>query len=197
MTDLDLHGRLRQVCEAIATLHDQADAIDAWGDELARTFAHDGKVLVAGNGGSAALAAHLTGELVGRFLDERMPLPAVWLGADQAALTAILNDYGPEAVFERQVRAFARAGDVVILLSTSGRSRNLLTAAAAAHERGAQVWSLTGPRPNPLAEQSHRTIAAPGGTPVVQEVQQVIVHLVCAALDERLLTVSAARRAAG
>jgi phosphoheptose isomerase len=172
--------------DALDRVRDDAAQVDAWGAALCAALRAGGKVLAAGNGGSAALAGHFTAELVGRYLHDREPLPALWIGADQAALTALLNDYGPCAVFERQVRAFARPGDVVLLLSTSGRSPNVLAAAQAARACGAQVWALTGPCPNPLAGAADRVLASQGATPIVQEVHQVLVHLVCASLDEHL-----------
>lgn len=177
---------LRALRAGLQTVEALDREIRGWGEELAELFVDGRKVLVAGNGGSAALAAHLTGELIGRYLSERRPLPAVWLGADQAAFTAILNDYGPLAVFARQVTGLGRAGDVLILLSSSGRSPNLLQAAGAASDAGIQVWAMTGAAPNPLAAVADRSLAVPGGTPVVQELQQVLVHLVCETLDEQL-----------
>lgn len=181
---------------ALRTGLDAVEGLDreirCWGEELAELFVEGRKVLVAGNGGSAALASHLTGELIGRYLSERRPLPAVWLGADQAALTAILNDYGPLAVFARQVTGLGRPGDVLVLLSTSGRSPNLLAAAAAASDAGVAVWAMTGSAPNPLAGVADRLLAVPGTTPVVQELQQVLVHLVCESLDAHLARPAAA-----
>ena len=177
LTDLD---------DALGELRAAAPEIARWARDLCSLFTRGGRLLVAGNGGSAALASHLTGELVGRFLDDRRPLSALWLGADQSALTAIVNDYGPDAAFARQVEAHARPGDVVLLLSSSGRSPNLLSAASAALHRGAECWAMTGNRPNPLATMCDRTLAVTGSTAVVQEVHQVLVHLVCATLDDRL-----------
>ena len=171
---------------ALDAVEHELPEVVAWGRELAAVFERGGKMLVAGNGGSAALAAHLTGELVGRFRRERAPLPAVWLGGDQAALTAIVNDYGADEAFARQVQAFARRGDVVVLLSTSGASGNVLAAAQRAGALGASVWAMTGARPNPLAESAHRVLAVPGSTATVQEAHQVLVHLVCEAVDECL-----------
>lgn len=171
---------------ALDALEASTPVVQAWADTLAATFARGGSLLVAGNGGSAALAAHLTGELVGRYRRERRPLPAVWLGADQAALSAIVNDYSADEAFARQVEAFAGPGDVVLLLSTSGRSRNLVTAAERARRAGSDVWAMTGALPNPLADTVDRVLSLPGATATVQECQQVAVHLLCEALDEAL-----------
>ena len=119
--------------------------------QLRAIFDRDGRLLACGNGGSAAEAQHLTGELVGRFREERRPLSAIALHADSSALTAIGNDYGPEEVYARQVRAHGRPGDVLVAFSTSGTSPDVVAAAKAAEEIGLTVWALTGPAPNPLA----------------------------------------------
>lgn len=177
---------LQQLRAALDDVDAQVPTIERWAHELHRVFAHGGRLLVVGNGGSAALAAHLTGELVGRYAGDRAPFPAIWVGADQAATTAILNDYGPDEVFARQVRAHARPGDVVLLLSTSGRSRNVVAAAEAALHVGAECWAMTGPTPNPVASLSDRVLRSSGATPVVQEVQQVQIHLICEAFDAQL-----------
>jgi D-sedoheptulose 7-phosphate isomerase len=144
-----------------------------------------GRMLVAGNGGSAALAQHLVGELVGRFDRERPPYSALALCAETAGLTAIGNDYGYDEVFARQVAAHGRAGDVFLALSSSGRSPNLLHAAAAARACGVLAWAMTGPAPNPLIGEvdDALAVAAPGAASV-QDVQQVAVHLLCLAFEE-------------
>ncbi len=110
--------------------------LERWGRHLAAVLPSGARLLTCGNGGSAAEAQHLTGELVGRFEGERMPLSAIALHAETSSATAIANDYGLDEIFARQVRAHARAGDVLLCLSTSGRSPNVLTAAKAAHELG-------------------------------------------------------------
>lgn len=109
------------------------------------------QIAACGNGGSAAEAQHLTGELVGRFRSERRPLSAIALHTDTSAGTAIVNDYGETELFARQVRAHGRSDDVLVLLSTSGASPNVLAAAKAAHDIGVTTWAMTGPAPNPLA----------------------------------------------
>lgn len=185
---------LEQLRTSLRALDDQLPAIERWGRDLCRVFERGGKLMAVGNGGSAALAAHLTGELVGRYVDERQPFPAIWIGADQSATTAIINDYGHDEVFGRQIAAHARDGDVVVLMTTSGRSRNIVAAAEAARLAGAWCWGLTGPTPNPVADLCQRVLTAPGPTPVVQEVQQVQVHLLCEALDAEVVHRAAGRR---
>lgn len=171
---------------AIGHLPAWRPTIERWGSELASRFLSGGRLCVAGNGGSAAEAQHLTAELVGRYRTERRPLCAVALHADASALTAIANDYGWEEAYARMLRGLARSGDVLLLLSTSGRSANLVRCAAEATRAGIAVWALTGPAPNPLHEHADQAIAVPGGVPVVQEVHLTLVHLLCAAVDESL-----------
>ncbi|WP_435844854.1 PfkB family carbohydrate kinase [Streptomyces klenkii] len=155
-----------------------------WGSRLARLRGEGQRLLVAGNGGSAAEAQHLTAELVGRFRTERSPISALALHAETSSVTAISNDYGYEEVFARQVRAHARPGDIVLLMSGSGRSPNLLRAAEAAREAGAVTWALTGPAPNPLATLVDEAVTVTARSlSTVQECHLVAVHLMCAAVD--------------
>ncbi|WP_435878871.1 PfkB family carbohydrate kinase [Streptomyces klenkii] len=155
-----------------------------WGSRLARLRSKGRRLLVAGNGGSAAEAQHLTAELVGRFRTERSPISALALHAETSSVTAISNDYGYEEVFARQVRAHARPGDIVLLMSGSGRSPNLLRAAEAAREAGAVTWALTGPAPNPLATLVDEAVTVTARSlSTVQECHLVAVHLMCAAVD--------------
>lgn len=180
---------------ALADLDDQAAAPEVWGRQLAEVFGGGGRLLACGNGGSAAEALHLTGELVGRFQDDRRPFSAIALSADTAALTAIGNDYGGHETFARQVCAHGRPGDVLVALSTSGTSRNVVTAAKAAHEIGMTVWALTGPAPNTLAAICDDAITVQAGSAAtVQEVHLAVIHAVCAALDETLGVTAPLRR---
>jgi D-sedoheptulose 7-phosphate isomerase len=164
-----------------------APVVHEWGRRLAAVFATGGKLLTCGNGGSAAEAQHLTAELLGRFGRERQPLPAIALGADSSALTAILNDYGADELFARQVHAHGRRGDVLVALSTSGTSPNVIAAAKAGLDLGVTVWALTGPAPNPLAAVSDSAIAVDAPTvTTVQEIHLCLIHALCLALDEAL-----------
>jgi D-sedoheptulose 7-phosphate isomerase len=173
---------------ALARMEDIASArIEAWGRHLAGVLDGGGRLLACGNGGSAAEAQHLTGELVGRFLHERRPLSAIALHADTSALTAIGNDYGGHESFARQVFAHGRPGDVLIALSTSGASRNVVTAAKAAHEVGMTAWAMTGPAPNTLAAVCDDAIAVEApSVATVQEIHLVLVHALCIAIDHAL-----------
>lgn len=161
--------------------------LDGWGRELADRLLGGARLLVAGNGGSAAEAQHLTAELVGRFEGERTPLSAIALHAETSSLSAIVNDYGPEEMYARQVAAHGRPGDVLIALSTSGKSPNVLAAVRRARELGIDTWALTGPGPNPLADACDDAITVEAAsTSAVQEVHLVAVHALCAAIDARV-----------
>ncbi len=181
----------RQIADLVAALErvqPAAARLSDWGEQLARVLTGGGRLLACGNGGSAAEAQHLTAELVGRFKDERDPLSAIALHADTSAATAIVNDYGVEELFARGVRAHGRPGDVLVALSTSGTSRNVLAAVKAAQEIGVTTWALTGPAPNPLVAMSDDAISVEAdSTATVQEVHMVLVHGLCTALDEVLL----------
>jgi D-sedoheptulose 7-phosphate isomerase len=181
-------AHLAALQQTLDALEQEVDRIEAWGRRLASVLSTGGRLLAAGNGGSAAQAQHLTSELVGRYREERPPFSALALCAEPSSLSAIANDYGFEQAFARQVCAHGRPGDVLVALSTSGRSPNVLAATTAARERGLAVWALTGPPPNPLEALSDEAVAVDAAeTATVQEVHQVVIHLLCAAFD---LTVS-------
>jgi len=177
-------AHLAALSDGIAALEAERRRLDAWGEWLGERLLAGGRLLAAGNGGSAAEAQHLTAELVGRFQAERRPLSAIALHADSSSVTAIGNDYGVEEIFARQVEAHGRVGDVLIAFSTSGRSENLLRAVATANRLGLVTWAMTGPRPNPLAEASDEAVAlAAVSTATAQELHLVAVHLLCGAVD--------------
>ncbi|ROP26886.1 PfkB family carbohydrate kinase [Pseudokineococcus lusitanus] len=187
-----LDGHVDELVAALGRLRPSAAVLHRWGAELAGVLAGGGRLLAAGNGGSAAEAQHLTAELVGRFVDERRPLSAIALHADTSSVTAIGNDYGEREVFARQVQAHGRPGDVVVLLSTSGRSPNVLEAAARARAGGMRVWALTGPLPNPLAELADEVVGVDApSTSGVQEGHLVLVHALCAGVDTALAAADA------
>lgn len=188
---VELVGRhLDDLAAAAQVAQSAAPVVADWGQRLAEVFAAGGKLLACGNGGSAAEAQHLTGELLGRFRDERRPLPAVALSTDSSAVTAIANDYGFEELFARQVRAYGRPGDVLVGLSTSGTSPNVIAAAKAGLDLGVTVWAMTGPAPNPLAALSDSAIAVDAPTvATVQEIHLSLVHTLCIALDKALQVV--------
>lgn len=172
---------------ALGSLEEHTDQIDSWAEHLTGRLLDGGRLLVAGNGGSAAEAQHLTGELLGRYADDRRPLGALALHGDTSAVTGIANDYGCDEVFARQVRGHGRSGDVLLVLSTSGRSSNVLRAVETAAETGLTTWALTGPRPNELADRVDEALAVEGETTAaVQEAHLVAIHLLCSRLDDLL-----------
>ena len=183
-----LDSHLRGMAAALGPFRAVAsERLARWGAQLADHLGTGGRLLVAGNGGSAAEAQHLAAELVGRLRDERMPLSAIALTPDSSAVTAIGNDYGFDEIFARQVRAHGRPGDVLLLLSTSGRSPNLRTAVDAARELGVRTWALCGPGPNPLADACDEALCCPAeDSQVVQELHLISVHVMCEYLDRAL-----------
>lgn len=178
----------------LAALRQEAAHLAVWGTELMRRLDAGHRLLVAGNGGSAAEAQHLSAELVGRFDGERRPFSAIALHADTSSMTAIGNDYGFDQVFARQVHGHGRTGDLLLLLSTSGRSRNLLEAARAAAHIGMTSWALTGGGPNPLARLCDDSICLPGIPANVQEAQLVAVHALCRVFDHEVTASSGRNR---
>ena len=169
-------------------------ALRAAAEAVATAFRAGGSLLAAGNGGSAAEAQHLTGELVGRLHPsrERRPLPAVALHADTSALTAVANDYGYEQVFSRQVEAVGRPGDVLVVLSTSGSSANLVRAVGSAKEKGMLTVALLGGRESDLHRACDHAIAVPSTSiAVVQECHLVLVHVLVEMVEDALARMEA------
>ena len=144
-----------------------------------------GTLFICGNGGSAGEATHLSGELIGPFLDKRRrPLPAIALGFDTSAATAVANDFSFAEVFARQLEALARPGDVLWALSTSGRSPNIAMALEVAAERGLARILITGERGRDLADMADVVLAVPSGeTPRIQEIHLMLGHFLCEAVE--------------
>ena len=184
MTMLTGRDHLAALAGPLAGLGAEVERVDRWGAHLARVLTSGGRLLAVGNGGSAAQAQHLSGELVGRYRDERRPFSAIALCTDSSSVTAIGNDYGGEEVFARQVQAHGRPGDVLVALSTSGASANVVRAVEAARQCGLTTWAITGRAPNPLGDLADDTLAVETDyTPTVQELHLVAIHLLCAAVD--------------
>lgn len=161
-------------------LSDNAEKLLALAEHTVSALQSGNKVLVFGNGGSAADAQHLAAEFVGRFLLERQPLPAMALTVDTSALTAISNDYGYDAVFARQVRAFAVEGDIAIGISTSGSSKNVCEALEAANELDAFTVALCGGNGGPVSDLADESFLTPTTyTPRVQECHISWIHAYC------------------
>lgn len=180
---------LAAAAESFAALPQAAEAVASAAGMIEAALRSGGKALFCGNGGSAADAQHLAAELLGRFLLERAPLPAMALTANSSVVTAIGNDYGFDDVFARQVRGLGRAGDVLVGISTSGRSRNVAAAFAAARERGVVTIALTGAAGGPVAEAADLAIRAPAtSTPRIQEMHIAIGHTLCELVERALAT---------
>jgi len=157
----------------------QAD-IQAGCELVIESYKAGGTLLIAGNGGSAADAQHIAGELVGRFLKERKALPAIALNTNSTIITAIGNDYSFDTVFARQVSAFGKPGDVLIAITTSGTSPNVLRAAEVARELGMKVIGLTGASGGSLKDLCDLCLCVPSReTPRVQEMHILIAHILC------------------
>jgi len=149
------------------------------------SLAAGGKLLLAGNGGSAADAQHIAAELTGRFLRERKPLPAIALHANSSALTAIGNDYGYEQVFARELAAHARPGDVLLAISTSGGSKNILRAIEEAREKKVEVIGMTGESGGAMRTACDLCLCVPSkSTARIQEMHIMIGHTICELLEE-------------
>jgi phosphoheptose isomerase len=192
-----VRSHLSSLTAVLDQLQREGDRLARWSETMAECLVGGGRLLAAGNGGSAAEAQHLTAELVGRYDGDRRPFSAIALHADTSSLTAIANDYGYEAAFARQVEAHARPGDLVVLLSGSGRSRNLLLAAEAARQAGATSWAMTGPGPNPLAELCDDALTLPGACGHAQEGHLLALHALCCGFEEQVRILDAERAGLG
>jgi D-sedoheptulose 7-phosphate isomerase len=188
---MDLLERLRQRLEgskaAIASLEGRMEAIVAAAGAIVDRLHRGGTLYTCGNGGSAAEAMHLAEELIGRYCGrDRPPQRAICLNADATALTCIANDFGFEEVFARQCRALLTEGDVLVVMSTSGDSENIVRALLAAHERGALTIGLLG-RGGGMCRQlcQHAIIVDGEDSAQIQEAHLVIVHLFCEAVERR------------
>jgi D-sedoheptulose 7-phosphate isomerase len=157
-------------------------------DAVVRALRAGKKILWCGNGGSAAEAQHMAAELSGRFLRERPGLHSEALSVNSSTLTCVGNDYGYDYVFSRQVEAFAQPGDVVIGMTTSGSSRNVVLALEAARKRGAIAIAFTGNGGGEVAKIADHSLIGPDGyAAIVQEVHQVMAHIVCDLVEQRLI----------
>ena len=168
-----------------------AESIAVAGRLLSDALLDDGKILSCGNGGSAADAQHFSSELLNRFERERPGLPALALTTDSSTLTSISNDYSYEEIFSKQVRALGKSQDVLLAISTSGNSENVIRAVAAAHERGMRVVALTGCDGGRMADifsEDDVEIRVPATrTARIQEVHLVVIHCLCDLIDTTLL----------
>ncbi len=174
-----------------ASARELPEAMAAAVDLLFGALANDGKILACGNGGSAADAQHFIAELVGRFERDRLPLAGIALNTDTSILTAVGNDYGFDSIFERQVNALGHAGDVLVAISTSGNSANVIKSIEAAHDRDMSVIALTGKGGGKIAGMLMETdihLCVPHDrTMRIQEVHILLLHALCDGIDALLL----------
>jgi D-sedoheptulose 7-phosphate isomerase len=182
-------ARLAESARVKAALAESAAEVIARAAELIVACLRDGrKVLICGNGGSAADAQHIAGELVGRFLKERRALPAIALTTDTTILTALGNDYSFDVVFSRQVEALGRPGDVLIGISTSGNSPDVLRAVEAGRRLGLRTIGLTGQSGGKLAAQTDLCVRVPSAeTPRIQEGHIAVAHVVCELVENAIV----------
>ena len=167
------------------TLVALAAEIAASADAMAAALVAGRKVIAFGNGGSATQASHLVGELLGRFKDNRRPLPAIALGSDPGSVTCIANDFGYESLFERQAEALTQQGDIGVGLTTSGKSENVLRGLERAKKAGAITIALTGSAGLSGGASADHVLAVPSDvTAHVQEMHLMILHQWCVAVDE-------------
>lgn len=179
----------RQVMDDMLADSALQDALTQAADCCVKAIAAGGKIMFAGNGGSAAEAQHFSAELVGRFLKDRRAMPSIALHADTSALTAIANDFGYDQIFSRQVEALAKPGDVLVVMSTSGRSKNILAAMKGARDRGVSTIALTGSHPRDMGDLADIVLKVPSShTPQIQEGHLVLGHLLCAMVENQLLS---------
>jgi D-sedoheptulose 7-phosphate isomerase len=173
--------------EHLAVVSDASElvpTIRTMADRICGSLAGGGKVLVFGNGGSAADAQHLAGELLGRFRDTRRPLPAVALTTDPSVVTCIANDFSYDDLFARQVEALAAPKDVVIGITTSGSSENVVRGLRMARDRGALAIAWTGRDPGAAGAAAEMTLAVPSSTTArIQEIHTLAMHTICVAID--------------
>src|SRR5690606_31052557 len=161
--------------------------LNAMADVIGDALEAGNKVLIAGNGGSAADAQHIAGELLSRLFFDRSPLPAIALTTDTSVLTAIGNDYGYEKIFERQVLGLGRPGDIFLGISTSGKSPNVMLALDAAKARGLVTIGFTGAAGGEMEDKCDHILKAPSAkTSIIQQIHIVAAHIVCALVEERL-----------
>jgi D-sedoheptulose 7-phosphate isomerase len=182
-----IERNVRAAAATVESLLGLAPEIERAAGLIGACFASGGKVLLFGNGGSAAHATHIAAEFLGRFLRERRAVPAVSLTDNASTMTAIANDYAYDRVFARQIEGLGRPGDVAVGISTSGSSANVVAGLTTARERGLHTIGLTGEGGGAMAELCDVLLAVPSDqTPRIQEGHTVLAHLLCELVENRL-----------
>ncbi len=180
-------AQLKEASEAMTATAKLAPEIDAVAAALLKCYRNGGKLLTFGNGGSSCDAQNFADELVGRYRRNRPPLSALALTVNQGDLTSIANDFGYEEVFARQLRAHGRPGDVAVAISTSGNSKNVLKAIAAAKELGITVVGLTGRSGGKMRSECDHVLCVPSdSTARIQEVHITVIQIWCGILEDEL-----------
>lgn len=184
-TDFRTHfaGHQKVIQESLERLETECESAAR---AIVDALAAENKILTLGNGGSSAEASHLAEELVGKFRKTRRPFPAICLTADSGTLTCISNDFGYGALFERQVEAFAQRGDVIVALTTSGKSENVIRALKAAKARGAVTIAMTGEAGLTGATADYVLAVPSADSAYIQEVHLMLIHVWCEAVDRIL-----------
>jgi D-sedoheptulose 7-phosphate isomerase len=191
-----IEQRIDEAIRVQQELLKQTDLIQSIVDKIVVAFGTGNKLLICGNGGSAADAQHIAAEFVGKFLHERHSLPAMALNTNTSTITAIANDYSYDRIFARQVEAFAQSGDIFVAISTSGNSRNVVKATLVARQRGCLTIGFTGKNGGRLQEYADICLCVPSSsTPRIQESHITIWHIICelvelAFVNDRKVTVS-------
>ena len=182
MIQKELHAHMETIEKTIETM---IPSIQSASEAMVKTLKAGNKILLVGNGGSAADAQHIAAELTGRYKSERKGLPAIALTTDTSALTAISNDYGYERVFDRQVEALANQGDLLVGISTSGNSDNIISAFILAKELGCATLGMSGKSGGKMNNVCDLNLIVPSDdTPRIQEMHILIGHILCQAVDD-------------
>jgi len=186
---MDLNSKINNTFIEISSLVSEStkltNSISDAAEIIINCFKNNYKVIVFGNGGSAADAQHLVAEFVGRYKRERNSLPAISLTANTSIITAVGNDYGFKHVFERQCQSLTNKNDVVIAISTSGTSENVIEGIKISKKIGAQIIALTGEKEGLMTNLADIVISVPSSeTPRIQEIHRIIMHIICDIVDE-------------
>ena len=179
-----LLARLQETTEALTKLEASLPDVSAIGETIVQSLMNGGTLFTAGNGGSAAQALHLTEELIGRYQKTRPPIRSICLASEASAMTCIANDFGFDSVFERPLRGLARQGDTLLVLSTSGKSQNIVQALIAARELEISTVGLLGRDGGPSLAHCDQSIIVEGqSSATIQDTHQVIIHLLCELIE--------------